>query len=158
MDAIADLRGRVWSRQIGEEAFEGGKWIDEYDESGLHWGVFNENNQLIAAARLNVGMMVGDFPDYDEIKDIPCNLPAPIGMMTRLVTDPAYQKLGISHILDEVRILKAEELGVRSIILQVPDYRCKSIEKFGFECLGEAFDETFKGKSNIRFFLYAKYC
>ena len=158
LEDIASLRAEVWAYQVGNNTFSGGKWKDKHDEDSIHWGVITEDNRLIAAARLCIHDEVSQFPDYDEISGLVDYLPGPIGMMTRLVVHPEFQKMGISKKLDKIRIEKSIELGAGSIMLQVPTYRRKSIESFGFECMGMAVDETFAGNTKFDFYLYVKYC
>ncbi len=156
LDAIAKLRVSVWSHQLGRTAFSEEKWSDEHDLHAFHWVVMNDENELIASARLCVHNTIAEFPDFDEIQGLVTELPAPIAMMTRLVVSPSYQRLGISRKLDLARLQKAKQMGTKSSVLQVPYYRIKSVEKLGFKCLGKAIDKTFKNLDNIEFFLYAK--
>ena len=156
LDAIAKLRVSVWSNQLGQKSFLEDQWRDEHDLHAFHWIVMNAENELIASARLCLHDTIENFPDFEEIQELVTELPQPIAMMTRLVVSPNYQKLGISQKLDLVRIQKAEKLDANSIILQVPSYRRKSMEKFGFKCLGKAKEETFNNICNIEFFLYLK--
>jgi predicted GNAT family N-acyltransferase len=156
LDAIAKLRVSVWSNQLGQKAFLENQWCDEHDQHAFHWIVINTENELIASARLCLHNTIAEFPDFQEIRELVTEFPPPIAMMTRLVISPNYQKLGISKILDLARIKKAEQLGAKSIVLQVPFYRIKSIEKFGFKCVGKAQEKTFNDKCEIEFFLYAK--
>lgn len=156
LDAIAKLRVRVWSNQLGETAFSGEKWSDQHDLHAFHWVVLNDEHELIASARLCVHNTIADFPDFEEIQGLVTELPSPIAMMSRLVVSSKYQRLGISQKLDLARFQKAEQIGVKSSVLQVPDYRRKSVEKLGFKCLGKATDKTFKSPGDLEFFLYAK--
>ncbi len=159
LEAIALLRATVWSNKLGHNCFSQGMWTDVHDFHSFHWGVFDAQDELIAAARLCIHEKVTEFPDFSEIRQLTkeLELPSPIGMMTRLVVSPNFEKMGIARQLDQIRIEKAQKLGAKTIILQVPDYRRKSIEKLGFECVGKALDETFKGQINIDFFLSVKF-
>ncbi|MGK7892783.1 MAG: GNAT family N-acetyltransferase [Xenococcus sp. (in: cyanobacteria)] len=156
LDAIAKLRVRVWSHQLRETAFSAEKWCDEHDLHAFHWVVINEENELIASARLCIHNKIADLPDFEEIQGLVTELPSPIAMMSRLVVSPLHQRKGISQKLDLARLQKAKQINAQSIILQVPCYRRKIVEKLGFKCLGKAQEKTFQSSCNIDFFLYAK--
>ncbi|MEL4896308.1 GNAT family N-acetyltransferase [Crocosphaera sp. Alani8] len=156
LDLIGKLRVSVWSYQLGRAVFSGEKWCDEHDQHAFHWVVMNDENELIASARLSIHNNIADLPDFNEIQGLITELPKPIAMMSRLVVSPTYQRLGISQKIDLARLQKAKQMGIQSLVLQVPHYRRKSIEKLGFKCLGKAIDKTFKHSDNIDFFLYTK--
>ncbi|MGD1852146.1 MAG: GNAT family N-acetyltransferase [Cyanophyceae cyanobacterium] len=156
LNAIGKLRVQVWSNQLKDKAFSGEEWRDDHDLHAFHWVVMNEENQLIASARLCIHKNVVDLPDFEEIQELVRNLPSPIAMMSRLVVSPLYQRSGIARKLDLARLQKAMQTNAQSIILQVPSYRSKAIEKLGFKCLGKAKEETFQDSHGIDFFLYAK--
>ena len=158
LDDIAKLRVSVWNQQLKETAFTNQKWLDEHDEHAFHWIVLNTQNKIIASARLCIHDTVAALPDFEEIKDLIIDLPTPIAMMSRLVVDPAYQKLGIARKLDVARLESITQTAAKSVILQVPSYRRKAIEKLNFTCLGKAKEKTFQVPCTPKFYVYVQSC
>ncbi len=114
-------------------------WKDEYDDVATHWAIFNENNTLLAAARLTVHSKFSDVYDSEYYPEPSTKPIAPIAVFGRAVVSPEARGLGLSHSLDMIRLQKARELhccsivGVTSNPLRVP-----SLSKLGFIDAGQA--------------------
>ncbi|MEL6261358.1 MAG: GNAT family N-acetyltransferase [Cyanobacteria bacterium J06626_6] len=156
LEAIAQLRASVWNQQLQTAVFSETKWSDAHDQHAFHWIVLNEQNNLIASARLCVHQSVSELPDSQEIEGLLPELPTPIAMMSRLVVEPSYQRLGIARRLDIRRLERAGQIGAKSLVLQVPGYRRTSVERLGFEYSGRAKERTFKETCDIGFYVYFK--
>ncbi len=156
LDEISSLRVLVWKHQIETTAFSDKKWLDKHDFHAHHWVVLNEENSLVAAARLSVHYTVSDLPDHEEIEHLLKDSHCPIAMMSRLVVNPAHQRLGIAKELDVARIEKAKQLDCNFLAAQVPTYRTKSIQALGFKCLGKAHEKTFQSLKTPDFYLHIK--
>ena len=156
LDDILSLRVLVWEHQIGMTTFLDRRWLDEHDFHAHHWIVLNEDNSLMASARLCVHCTVSGLPDYEEIGHLLQDSHCPVAMMSRLVVNPAYQRLGIAKELDIARIEKAKQLDCNFLAAQVPIYRMRSIQALGFQCLGKAYEKTFQSLETPDFYLYVK--
>jgi len=156
LEAIAELRVKVWNQQINQTALTERTWSDNHDSHAFHWIVLNEQNQLIASARLCIHNAVSELPDLEEIEKLVQKAPVPVAMMSRLVVDPLYQRRGIARKLDSLRLEKAKQQKAKSVVLQVPDYRRKAVEELGFDCLGRAEEKTFQGDCDVSFYAYIK--
>jgi GNAT superfamily N-acetyltransferase len=154
-----ELRAVVWNAQanLGHDIFEEGEWTDEHDLHAIHFAVLSDSEKVIAAARLCVHSAISDFPDYADIAMlyVGCVRP-PIGMLGRLVVHPSHQGKGIAQLLDQARLSKAAALDCRSVMVEVPEYRRKAVEKLGFVLVGSAVDKSPIQQAGIPFYLYAK--
>ena len=107
LQEIYDLRLEVWEHS-GESSFVNRKlfpngWYDNLDETALHWVTFNDQNKIVAAARLNIFHSLEDSPYYASMKHLlfPTNLP--FAFYSRLVVHPQYRKHGLSRQLYDGR-------------------------------------------------------
>ena len=104
LQEIYDLRVDVWensekSEFVNRQLFPKG-WFDDLDDTGFHLFIADDQNKIIAAARLNLFNTLNDFPYYKFISHL--NIPAitPFAFYSRLVVDPSFQGNGLSAKLD----------------------------------------------------------
>ncbi len=89
---IFDLRVSVWENSeksgfINRQLFPNG-WYDELDEKAQHWIITNEQDQIIAAARLNIFDSLDTFQYDASMRNLNVPKTAPFGFFGRLVIHP----------------------------------------------------------------------
>ena len=158
LDKVRALRASVWNAQTELKLFPDDGCHDSHDAHALHWAIVDQQDQLIASARLCVHTKCSDFPDSEDLVHLihSLSVTSPIGMMNRLAVHPAHQGQGLARKLDIVRLNKAIEVGCHSIMLEVPSYRRHAIEALDFELIGKAIDTSPIQASETEFFLYTK--
>lgn len=115
MDAIFRLRAEAWrSRFPAFPAME--RWTDPLDEGALHWAVLDQGRP-VAAARMSV------HPDWAALPDCVLadgyNAPdfaGPLASLNRLFVLKSHARLGLSALLDDIRIAHAREMGCSHVI------------------------------------------
>ena len=156
LEKATRLRADVWNMHVERGIFSENVWTDSHDSHAFQWGIIDQGCRMIAAARLCLHDSILEFPDYFPGNGLNLGFAAPIGMMSRLVVHPEYQRQGLASRLDLARIRKAESSGCRSIAIEVPSYRVRSLEKQGFEYVGRTVDTTNIRQVNMQFYLYRK--
>lgn len=156
LEKATRLRAAVWNLHVGLDVFAEKVWTDCHDCHACHWGILNTSGYMVASARLCVHDTIEEFPDYFPGNTFDCDFDSPIAMMNRLVVHPDYQKRGLASGLDRVRINKALSLYCKSIVIEVPSYRIKSLERHGFEYVGQTVDITNIKQADVQFYLYRK--
>ncbi len=132
-EVVFGLRIESW-KSVGvlrDGSFPADVCEDEHDEHAMHW-VVRDGGRLIAAARMCVHDDVRSLPDAGFFIGVGIDPPAPIASLNRLVVHPEYQRHGLSHTLDQIRIRQAREIGCRSIWCVAPPIRWAPLQRQGF--------------------------
>lgn len=143
LQEIYDLRVEVWESSEKREfvnrlLFPNG-WFDELDESAKHWVIINEENKIIASARLNIFYSFSNFPYQQFLQHLKLPNKTPFGFFSRLVIHPKYQGLGLSIRLDTCRMLFCETNNIHWLQVFATNERINNlIEKLNFKVIGEA--------------------
>lgn len=140
---IFDLRVDVWERTnpngfVNHILYPNG-WVDELDATALHWAVTNDQNKLIAAARLNLFSNIKGFPYQEAVGhlDLPWNLP--FALLSRLVILPEYQGQGFCKRLSTCRLNYCAEHDVAWMQTYITNPKVKKIyNQHGFKVAGQA--------------------
>lgn len=140
---IYELRLNVWEHS-GKSDFVNRKlypdgWYDDLDESAYHWVVLNNQNKIIASARLNLFYSFEDFPYYLSIKKFIMPAAMPFAFYSRLVVDPHYRQVGLSRKLFNARSIFCEEIGSKwsQVFINNPAI-INQFEKSGYKNIGQA--------------------
>lgn len=143
LQEIYDLRLEVWEHS-GESSFVNRKlfpngWYDGLDENALHWVTFNNQNKIVAAARLNIFHSLEDSPYYSSMKHLlfPYNLP--FAFYSRLVVHPQYRNHGLSRQLYDGRaqFCKEKQITSSQVFINNP-FVISLFETEGFKNIGQA--------------------
>lgn len=143
LQEIYDLRVDIWessekSRIVNRRLFPNG-WHDELDENAFHWVMFNEQNKIIAAARLNVFNSIKEFPYYSDIKHLSLPNTKPFAFYSRLVIHPEYRGEGRSFQFADSRMRFCETRKVRWAQVYINNERIKKLfGGLGFQIIGQA--------------------
>ena len=131
---IGRLRATVWlgEGKLRAEDLKDGMWLDEFEDSSRHWAVFNDDNAIIASARLTVSENLSKLP-YGDL--LPPNPSLPAACLSRLVVHTDYRRRGIAQALDHVRLVTSVESGAKTAFGTVPLYREQSLQRLGFDTL-----------------------
>ncbi len=137
LNKIGKLRADVWEDEgfLLPNVCKNGIWLDELDDVGKHWAIF-ENNEIIASARLTVHNSKEDIPHKDEFA--PYDLPTilPYGFMSRLVVRKGFRGRGLAKKLDNIRLEEAEKCNLNEVLILPTPYRVKPLLKLGFVNFG----------------------
>lgn len=141
MTQIIRLRAEAWRSRFPTFP-EMEQWTDALDEDGLHWAVLAEG-AVVAAARMTVHADWAALPDcvLAEGYEAP-EYAGPLASLNRLFVLKSHARLGLSAVLDEVRITRARALGCSHVIGRTNSSapRHRVMESKGFVTLGPAKD------------------
>ena len=140
LQEIYNLRVVAWessavNKIVTKELFPNG-WSDEQDIMGLHW-IITKENHIIASARLNIINSIKELEDGYAFEKFDVPNTAPIAFYSRLVIHPNYRKLGLSSLLDIVRLKYIKRNNINYAIASCHDERLKSLTNLGFTKLGK---------------------
>lgn len=139
LEQIYRLRVAAWRARVPHfPAME--KWTDDYDNIADHWAIWI-NDEPVAAARLTIHGRLSQVPNAEVFQSVfSAHLTGPIAVLTRLVVRSSHANLGLSKLLDEVRISHAAGAGCQCIIgsTYAGQKRLAAMQALGFEIVGEA--------------------
>lgn len=139
---IYDLRVNVWQNSgnpdvVNKHIFPNG-WYDDLDDKAHHWIVTNEEDKIIAAARLNIFENIEEFPYYESIKNLDIPKEGPFGFYSRLVIDPKYQGMKLSLKLVTSRLLFCETIKLKWLQAHVSkEVMMNVLSRYDFEVVGQ---------------------
>ena len=139
---IYDLRVNVWENSgntqvVNRHLFPNG-WYDDMDDKAYHWIITNEQDEIIASARLNIFDRLEEFPFYESIKNLDIPKEAPFGFYSRLVVHPKYRGLKLSLKLVVSRMLFCESMKVRWLQAHITsDMMKKILNRYDFDVIGQ---------------------
>ena len=143
LQEIYDLRLSVWE-DSGKSEFVNSKlypngWFDDLDLSAFHWIVNNDENKIVASARLNIFNSLEEFPYYLSVKDFLLPGIMPFAFFSRLVVHPHYTQNKLSRKLFIARSKFCEERGIRwsKVFINNP-LIIQQFEKSGYMKIGQA--------------------
>lgn len=135
-EIIFGLRVESW-KSVGvlvDGAFPADVCHDEHDEHALHWAI-RDGDRLVGAARMCVHDRVESLPDAGFFLGMEAAAVPPIASLNRLVVHPDYQRRGLSHALDQIRIQQARDMACGSVWCVAPPIRWEPLRRQGFETL-----------------------
>jgi predicted GNAT family N-acyltransferase len=142
LQEIYDLRLAVWEDSgknefVNRALFPNG-WYDELDETAIHWVTVNNQNKIVASARLNLFHSIEAFPYYSSIR----YLAFPTGLFaffSRLVVHPQYRHNGLSKQLYDGRteFCRERKITWSQVFINNP-YVISLFEAEGFKNIGQA--------------------
>ena len=139
---IYDLRVNVWENSgnnqvVNRHLFPNG-WYDDLDDKAYHWIITNEEDEIIASARLNIFEHMEEFPYYESMKDLNIPKEAPFGFYSRLVVHPKYRGLKLSLKLVASRMLFCEAMKLRWLqAYSSSDIMKKVLNRYDFDVIGQ---------------------
>lgn len=134
---IGALRRDAWKNVEGfdKNAFPKNEWLDDLDESAIHWAVFDKS-KIIAAARLGIYSSYDEIPYMDMMMPYKPMLKLPVASLNRLVVSNKYRGNYLSQQLDKVRIEEAKKMKAKTIVGQAVSIRIIGLKNLGFEFVG----------------------
>ena len=115
MAAVYRLRAEAWrSRFPAFPAMD--RWSDALDDGALHWAVV-EDGRPVAAARMTVHADWTALPDcvLADGHTAP-DFAGPLASLNRLFVLKSHARLGLSALLDDIRIARARDIGCSHVI------------------------------------------
>ena len=142
LQEIYDLRVNVWESEkndfVNRRLYPNG-WQDELDQSAFHWIVSNDQDQIIASARLNIFNSLKDFPYYASVKYLPFPQERPFAFYSRLVVHAQYRQSGLSRKLFNGRKYFCDEKGIHLSQVFINNRQViGQFEKSGYKNIGQA--------------------
>ncbi|HEY5370545.1 MAG TPA: GNAT family N-acetyltransferase [Hanamia sp.] len=140
---IYDFRLKVWEHSgknefVNRQLYPDG-WYDQLDLSAFHWVVINEQNKIIASARLNLFNSFDEFPYYLSVKNLSLPHVMPFAFFSRLVVHPHYRQNGLSRQLFTSRSIFCEERGIIwSQVFINNEFIMNQFDRSGYKNIGEA--------------------
>ena len=140
---IYNLRLNVWEHSgknefVNRNLYPNG-WYDDLDESAFHWIVINNENKIIASARLNLFATLEEFPYYLSVQNLSLPVIMPFAFFSRLVVHPLYRQNGLSRQLFTDRTLFCKEKKIRwiQVFINNPGI-IRQYERSGYQNIGQA--------------------
>ena len=146
---IQELRRFAWASMGEVPSFISDSNIltNEHDVHGMNWAVMHQG-EPIAAARMCIHDSASSLPDPEALDGYNDYLRTPCAALTRLVVHPNFRRLGLSKVLDQIRIHHALLHGCRCIVVVTETApRIRHLERLGFAHLGP---------TRIRYLSYAQ--
>jgi len=140
---IYDLRLNAWEHSgknefVNRQLYPNG-WYDQLDGPAFHWVVINEQNKVIASARLNLFHSFEEFPYQQSVKHLLLPNALPFAFFSRLVVHPHYRQNGLSRQLFSSRASFCEEREIKwSQVFINNQLIINQFEKSGYENIGQA--------------------
>jgi predicted GNAT family N-acyltransferase len=142
LQEIYDLRLAVWEDSgknefVNRALFPNG-WYDELDETAIHWITVNNQNKIVASARLNLFHSIEEFPYYSSIRYLAFPT-GPFAFFSRLVVHPQYRHNSLSKQLYDGRTQFCRERKITwsQVFINNP-YVISLFEAEGFKNIGQA--------------------
>jgi GNAT superfamily N-acetyltransferase len=137
---IGRFRIQGWKDEKGidPDFFSKDVWLDELDQNANHWIITHEQ-RIVAAARLSFHASLYDVPYASYLKASHWSRfeNKRIASINRLVVHPEYRGLGLSSLLDQIRIERAIAQQA-DIMIAFPQYiRLKPLMRQDFELLDQ---------------------
>lgn len=143
LQEIYDLRLNVWEHSgksdfVNRKLYPNG-WQDHLDKLAFQWIVINNQNKIIASARLNIFNSLKEFPYYLAVKDLLLPEIMPFAFFSRLVVHPHYRQNGLSRKLFTDRTSFCEQRGIRwsQVFINNP-LIIQQFKKSGYKNIGRA--------------------
>ena len=116
LQEVCDLRIEAWQHSgktefVNKQLFPKG-WYDELDSTALHWITVNDEQKIVAAARLNLFCSLEAFPYYNAIRHLSIPATVPFAFFSRLVVHPHYRSNGLSRQLYAERAAFCKKKGI----------------------------------------------
>lgn len=142
LQEIYDLRVNVWDSEkndfVNRRLYPNG-WQDELDQSAFHWIIKNDQDQIIASARLNIFNSLRDFPYYTSVKHLAFPRKRPFAFYSRLVVHSQYRQNGLSRKLFNGRRSFCNEKGIHLSQVFINNKQViGQFEKSGYKNIGQA--------------------
>lgn len=143
LQEIYDLRLSVWEHSgknefVNRQLFPNG-WYDDLDEGAFHWVTINDQNKIVASARLNIFHSLEQSPYYASISHLAFPTDIPFAFFSRLVVHPEYRHNGLSQQLYDGRAQYCIEKEIKwSQVFINNSYVIGLFEAEGFENIGQA--------------------
>ncbi len=135
---IGIFRRKVWEieKVFDATAFPEESWLDDLDESAIHWIVFDEK-EIIASARLGIYSSYEETPYMKLMMPYKSLLKLPIASLNRLVVQKNYRGMHIAQLLDGARVEEAQKMGAKTIVGQAVLSRIIALKNLGFEYIAD---------------------
>ena len=143
LSEIYNFRVDVWgqhekSQIVNRRLFPNG-WKDELDECAFHWIITNEEDKLIAAARLNIFNSAEEFPYHCCTRHLSMPMQKPFALFSRLVVLPEYRGDGRSFQLAYSRMRFCESKNIQWMQTYINNERIMNLySELGFVNIGQA--------------------
>ncbi|MCP4443251.1 MAG: GNAT family N-acetyltransferase [Aureispira sp.] len=141
LQEIYDLRVHAWEnspskKTINKSLFPKG-WFDEADKDSFIWYLSNEENKIIATARLTYLNNLSQLKKLGVVfHDIKIPEERPFGFFSRLVIHKNFRGKGIAKLFDLVRLEKLKKDNIRLGLIEVNNKRVAPLSKLGFIKIG----------------------
>lgn len=140
LQEIYDLRVDAWQNSKGSDLvnrtlFPAG-WKDSLDDISIHWIVQDNDNEIIAAARLTLAFNFNEVEYLGDALPNDFKVNFPFGYYSRLVIHPKYRGRGYSTLLDRVRLQFIADKKIKHSLASAEKKRAIHLKKYGFEIFG----------------------
>lgn len=154
---IGRFRIKAWQNEQGVNPifFSRDVWIDVVDQHAFHW-IITKNDEIVASARLSIHESLEDVP-YAELLNTEQSAGFQnccVASINRLVVLPEYRGIGLSSILDNIRIERAIQQKAACMIAFPQLSRLKTLGRRGFELIAQL--ENIPEMPERPFFLMSK--
>lgn len=135
LHGIQTIRFDVWNHDLPAtgQLFPEGVWREDVDEISYHWAVLDQEEHLVATARLTLCDGVADLLDPDWYSEMTLVPPGPIALLSRQVVEKSHRRYGLATFLLNDQIRYARELKANSVVLRAVGKRADYFKQAGFE-------------------------
>lgn len=146
LNEIFLLRCLAWDSSPSSYAINFKKFPEGYkdnlEDNSLHYIVENQENEIIAAARISIINEFEDLPYYKMFSlfnEWPPH--RPFAFYSRLVIHPENRKIGLKEKLDQIRIKYLKKTKIAFSVATASERRAEDLRIYGFKAVAEFKDK-----------------
>lgn len=136
LSEIYKLRVKCWAETgfFDEKDYPDG-WSDALDKSAQHFYI-EINGEKASAARLNIVDSIKDIPIYKVYEGYGYDNVGNASYISRNVVLPEFRGLGLSKVMDLVRLNYLKRNGIQYCFADANQTRMETLLSYGFKILG----------------------
>jgi GNAT superfamily N-acetyltransferase len=140
---IYRLRTEVWrlTSGVNGDAFPDGLWQDPIDDAAQHWIVADDNDRIVAAARLSLHEILDDVTQPFQYQRYGVAIRGLIASPDRVVVHPSAQGLGLGQRLLDAQDAAARAAGAAGAVRQASPSMARLLVRRGWRLIGPALDD-----------------
>ncbi|TMP37011.1 GNAT family N-acetyltransferase [Pseudoalteromonas rubra] len=133
---LGRFRSKVWREQghTISHCSTSDSWLERADIEAYIWLAEHQGN-IIATARMNLCTDLTHLPEKQLYQSLGHQLATPLATWGRLAVATQWRNQGLANQLIKSRLMHANELGCRNIVLDCPVSRVAAMRSHRFEVL-----------------------
>ncbi|MCF2907288.1 GNAT family N-acetyltransferase [Pseudoalteromonas sp. DL2-H2.2] len=133
---LGQFRSSIWREQgqTVRHCATSDSWLERADDEAYIWLAKNQGN-IVATARMNLCGHLAHLPEQQLYQPLSDQLITPLATWGRLAVATQWRSQGLATQLIKARLLLANQLGCRYIVLDCPISRVAAMQAHHFKVL-----------------------